>query len=122
MKTFVFSLILFALMLFCIAINYFYINRLADELLVMVAEAPRIDFEGCYSALSKIDDYWEAERGIAHLSVNYAELNRISDAISSMKAFAAASNGSEYENARQLLLGAIQKMRRLESFRLSNIF
>lgn len=122
MKTFVFSLVLFTLMISCITINYFYINRFADELFVMVAEAPKVGFEGCYSAVSKIDDYWEANRDIAHLSVNYAELNRVSEAISSMKAFATASNSSEYENARRLLLSAIEKIRRLESFSLNNIF
>ncbi len=122
MKTFIFSLIVFALMLTGIIINYFYINKVSDKLYVMTSEAPAAGDEGCYAALSQIDEYWQKNHDIVRLSVSFIELNSVSDAIVSMKSFAETGEESEYENSRQILLNAIHEMRRLESFKLSSIF
>lgn len=122
MKTFILSLVLFVMMLTAITINFFYINKVSDKLYVMTSEAPTAGEDGCYTAASQLDDYWQTNHDIVRLSVSFVELNNVSDAIVSMKSYAKSGDVTEYENARQLLLNAIHEMRRLESFKISNIF
>jgi hypothetical protein len=109
-------------MLAGIIVNFFYINKVSDKLYVMTSEAPAAGDDGCYAALSLIDEYWQKNHDIVRLSVSFIELNLVSDCIVSMKSFAKSGEEAEYENARQILLNAIHEMRRLESFKLSSIF
>jgi hypothetical protein len=122
MKIFIISLVFFTLMLAGIVLNFIYINKVSDELYVMAYEAPAVGVEGCYAAVSKLDDYWQKNHDIIRLSVSFVELNQVSDAIVSMKSYAKSGSADDYENARQILLNAIHEMRRLESFKLSSLF
>lgn len=122
MKAFAAISIIFAAMIGCIVFNYFYINRVSDELTVMAYDIPSVSEDGCYAAVSQLDEYWQEHQDHVGLSVSFVELNRVSDAITSMKSYAASGEDADFECTRELLLNAIREMRRLEAFTIGNIF
>ena len=67
-------------------------------------------------------NYLYINRVSVGLSVSFVELNRVSDAITSMKSYAASGEDADFECTRELLLNAIREMRRLEAFTIGNIF
>lgn len=129
MKAFLAIVLILAAMLCCIVFNYFYINKTANELTAMTYDIPPLGDEGCYTALSRLDEYWKANHDRVGLSVSFVELNRVTDAITSMKSYALTGTRtgdssdyvSDFECARELLLNAISEMRRLEAFTIGNI-
>lgn len=122
MKAFVAISIIFAAMIGCIVFNYLYINRVSDELTVMAYDIPAVGGDGRYAAVSRLDEYWQEHQNRVGLSVSFVELNRVSDAITSMKSYAASGEDADFECTRELLLNAIREMRRLEAFTIGNIF
>ena len=122
MKTFYFSIALFVLTLAAVAVNHAFINRTSDRLVEMTEALPPADDPACADAVSEIYDHWQKKHDIARISVSYIELNRVTDAISTMKVYAESGYRADFENARALLLNAIDEMRRLESFSPGSIF
>lgn len=118
MKALITICIIFALMLGCIIWNYHYINDVADRLTVMTDALPPAGQEGCYAAASRLDEYWQEQQGRVRLSVSFVELNRVSDAITALKSYAASGSAADLECTRRLLLNAICELRRLESLSL----
>ena len=121
MKAFVIICVIFAVMLGCIVFNYFYINKISNELYVLASGISGVEEDGCYAGVSQLDQYWQQHHDRVGLSVSFVELNRVSDAITSMKSYAAAGEEADFECARELLLNAIHEMRRLEAFTIGNI-
>lgn len=122
MKAMIAISIIFAVMIGCIVFNYYYINRISDALTAMAYDLPAVDEDDCYAAVSQLNEYWLEHQDRVGLSVSFVELNRVSDAITSIRSYASSGEGSDFECARELLLNAIREMRRLEAFTIGNIF
>lgn len=122
MKSFIAICIIFAVMLGCVILNCLYIARVSDTLTAMAQALPRADRTECCDAVEQLDGYWQEHRDTVALSVSFVDLNRISDVLSTLKAYAASGATSDFECARGLLLNAISELRRLESFELGSLF
>lgn len=121
MKTFWASIIIFLIMTAAIVVNYFYINSVADNLCHMAYKTPTLTEDGCYEYISQLDNYWRRHENIVELSVNFTDLNKISDEIAHLKSLSLIGEQADFEATRQLLINSIQKMRRLESISFKNI-
>lgn len=122
MKTFYASIILFIITVSLIVLNYSYISNLSEKLTEMTENLPSPSEEGCYKAVEDLYAFWEKNHDIARISTGYIELNKISDAITSLKVYAANNSISDFENTRELLYNAIDELHRLESFSFYNIY
>lgn len=122
MKSFYLAISAFALLLIIIGINFVYVNSKSDELIAMVEELPSPEDAKCRSAVDALQKKWEECERIFQFSAVRTELNAIGDSIMSLKAYCKGKDSVEFEHHRELLLSAIQEVRRLESFRFGSVF
>lgn len=120
MKTFYAALVLFAILLGAVALNFYHINHVADELNRQLEALPAC--EEAQEALDGMYVYWEAHKKCASLSISYEVLYQMEENITDMKSAVAKKEDSEYEKARALMSISIKQMRRLEKFSIENIF
>ena len=121
MKTFWCSLVVFLLLLGAITVNYFYVNRTADELLRLTDALPD-DPQEAAQALNELSDYWDSHRDWLGMSVSYLELNHVGELIVSMDINREQGETAEFLRCRALLSPAIDEVRRLEQFKVWNVF
>lgn len=120
MKTFVVSLIFFALLLGTICWNYIFINSMADEMNRQITELPAC--AQAKDALDSLTSYWEERHAIAGLSVSYEVLYEVEENLADLRSAAAQNEASDFEAARERALTSIRQLRRLERFSIENIF
>ena len=121
MKTFVISLLLFALMIFAIVWNFFYINNTADTLLAFANTLPESS-AGALERAEALLDFWRKRIDFVGFSVGYTVLDRISEQAISLVTAAKYESDFDYRLAKALLADAVKDMRRLEQFSFGNIF
>lgn len=120
MKTFVVSLVFFALLLGVICWNYIFINSMADEMDRQITELPACT--QAQDALAALTSYWEARYAIAGLSVSYEVLYEVEENLADLRSAAALGEDSDFEAARERAHASIRQLRRLEQFSIENIF
>lgn len=121
MKTLIATLVLLALMLGGICVNYFYVNRVADELLAMAENLPEAGEETAGESVRELREYWETRSAYIGLSVGYTVTDRVSEQTVTLDACASTGDVFGYRIAQKLLIDAVGDMRRLESFSLENL-
>lgn len=121
MKSFIATLIIFVLLLVIIVFNFFYINRVGDNMTEMVNALEFYDSTGCKAGLERLYGYWKDNEAKVSLSVSYIELNSVDDNMTKMISYFECDDRTEFECSRASLLNAIEEMRRLEAFSIKNI-
>ena len=120
MKTFCAAILLFAVLLGAVILNFYHINRVADELGRQLEALPAC--EDAAGALEEMYGYWDRRKKGISLSVSYEVMYQIEENITDMRSAAASSESAEYEKARALTRISLKQMRRLEKFSIENIF
>lgn len=120
MKTFWAALVLFAVLLGAVVLNFFHINHVADELNRQLDALPAC--EQASEALEEMYRYWDGHKKCASLSVSYEVLYKMEENITDMRSAVAQKEENEFEKARALMRISIRQMRRLEKFSVENIF
>lgn len=120
MKTFWAALTLFMILLVVVALNFYHINHVADELNRQLDALPSC--EDAEEALDEMYHYWDGHKKCASLSVSYEVLYKMEENITDMQSAVAEKEESEFEKARALMRISIRQMRRLEKFSIENIF
>ena len=115
MKSFLCTLILFALALAVIFCNAFCINRIADDLQHRLEELPDVGAPDCIAASESLYKEWMKQSKIAELSVSYPILDRVTEEAALLVACAQCGDLHGYRSAIALLSDAIEDMKRLES-------
>lgn len=121
MKSLFLSVSLFAVMLFGIVGNYFYINRVADHMNEQLDGLPDIENASCIDTASGICSYWEKQVDTVGLSVDYKTLDHVSEQCALLLSCASCKDVYGYQTAIALLRDAIEDMRRLERFSIGNL-
>lgn len=121
MKVFAVSVVLLAVMLTGILINYRYINNVADEMNTMLDAVPSFESPECVPAIQSIVSYWESQVNYVGLSVSYNITDRLSEQALTLLAAAECQDPYGFHAAMTLLRDAITDMRRLETFSLENL-
>lgn len=121
MKSFAISVLLLLLMLGGIALNYIYINEVADTMLEYLDTLPDVGDPACSESASAIAAYWEERVDIVGLSVGYTIVDRVSEQAATLAACAECGDLYGYRTALALLRDAIGDMRRLEGFSIGNL-
>ena len=122
MKSFWISLVLLAGLVTAITVNYFYINRVANEMETQLDALVDIGNETCAEESRAILDYWEARVDLVGLSVSYPIVDRVSEQTVTLVACAECGDLYGFRTALALLRDAVGDMRRLEKFSIGNLF
>ena len=122
MKSFIITLIIFSTLLGIIATNFFYINKVGDELKEKAETLDISNIEECKAQLDELYLYWKDNETMISFSVSYTELNCVDDNITKMMTYLEHNDIVNFECYRASLLNAIEEMRRLEKLLLKNIF
>ena len=121
MKSFLFSMALFALLLFVIAWNFVYVNSTADRLLEMIEALPASPDENALAPAEELSDFWDDRINSIGFSVGYTVLDRISEQAATLVTTSKYHNFFDYQLAKELLRDAVRDMRRLEQFSVGNL-
>jgi hypothetical protein len=74
-----------------------------------------------FSAVEKLEKFWEKNHPIVGLSVGYKEIDRISDLIIDLKIYQELENHPEIMRTRELIIESAKDISRLERFELENL-
>lgn len=109
------SLTLVALLVLGTAMNFIYINNVGNTLTELT-----LSVESSESAM-ELRDYWESQTRSVSVTVSNSAIERLTDAIDTLVCYAESARDDEPARSIALVLNAIDGMRRLECFSLSNI-
>ena len=121
MRSFVLSLVLFAVMLAGIAGNALFIHHLCDDLLARIDALPNQAQSGSLAAFDALHAHWERMHNWVSLSVSYVQMNQVRDALTAMTAHYANGTDADYFLAREQLRLAIEEMCRFEMLAWDNL-
>ena len=122
MKTVIFTLLFFTLLLCFIFINFSYINKTSDRLCSLVQNLADVTDKMCISGVDNLINEWKLCRNRIELSTSLSRLQQIDDLLSSLKVFAKKGRDAEYEQCRSQLINAFTEISEFESFDFFDIF
>lgn len=118
MKSFIGSLVVFALMLTMIVCNHIYITRACEELTLKLEALPP-----CESAEASVADlvrFWEKEKGKFGISISKQVIDKMTLAIRELAHAAKNGDTALFEGARIRAGCLAEEMRSTESLRAQN--
>lgn len=121
MRGFIITVCFFIILIICIILNFIYINRVHDDMHQMVSQLASAPCEENKEQIEKIQEYWESKISILSISVNFREIDNLSNAIDSLSAANNSNNQTQFAIYKELTQNAIDAMMRLEKFSIRNI-
>ena len=121
MKSFLWSMFLFGLLLVVIVWNFIYVNRTAERLLDMIEALPSDPDDSALAPAEELSDFWHTRINSIGFSVGYTVLDRISEQAATLVSTTKYHDFFDYQLAKELLRDAVQDMRRLEQFSVGNL-
>ena len=121
MRSFIFSIVLFAVMLTGIVCNAVAVNRLCDDMLADLDTLPGFIESGNTAYVNAMHIRWERAHSWLSLSVSYIEMNHVRDALAALHAHCETGTDSDYALAREQLQLAIEEVRRFELLAWDNV-
>ncbi len=121
MRSFVFTLLLFAVMLAGIVCNAVAVNRLCDDMLADLGRLPPVIEPALSADISAMRTRWERAHGWLSLSVSNIEMNHVRDALTALAAYCTGDSDADYAHAREQLREAIEEVRQFELLAWDNV-
>jgi hypothetical protein len=109
------SAVLIAILAFGTAINFIYINNVGNTLTELTLSVTSRE------SAAELRDYWESKTKSVSITVSNSAIERLTDAIDTLVCYAESTRDDEPARSIELVLNAIDGMRRLERFSISNI-
>lgn len=116
MRSFIFTLMLFGVMLACIIGNARFIGRLCEDMLDLLDALPARAGEGGGSVLDELDSRWEDARKWVRLSVSSNDISRVNHNLVSLRAFCEFGEDADYLAAREQIRLDLEEIRRFDRF------
>lgn len=119
MRSFITTLILFAIMIAVIFLNGSYVRQTSLRLEEFVSD----DFfeHDPERAIESLDEFWQKNSSLISISVGYRELDRISELIIDLKMYFRFGDTNSVIKTRALIADAANDLSRLEKFNLENL-
>ncbi len=121
MRSFLFTLLLFGLLIGIMTVNAAAIHHLAEEINALIDTLPSRAEGNENSAISALTDIWANASGWVSLSVGYDEINRISQFIVMIRIYYAEGSDADYRSACDQLRLALEDLCRFERLHFDNL-
>lgn len=122
MRSFVVTVILFAVMLAGIALNALYINNVANGMLLRMEKLRTAPQEERLQLANALCQYWRDHEPLAKLSVNRLLIDRINQNLSLIHACTEIRDPFGFASALALLRESVTDMQRAEALSVENVF
>ena len=122
MKTFIATILLFALFFFGAYVNYSYIEKAICHYAEIIAPlSPEQEREENLNALRALSEAWEKDKAFIQITATHNEVEAVTDAIAQLFVCAQFSSAREFEKAKVLLENALEELWLSEDLSLKNI-
>ena len=121
MKGFIITLILFALMLGIIMLNFYFVDKSVNDMQKRVEDLQPIPCAENALIIDELDKNWDKFNIWLSLSVSYEEIEELTNMIDATKAANETNDIEQFKIHVNLLLNAIEEIGRLEKFSIKNI-
>lgn len=121
MRSFILTLLLFAVLMVLIVCNFIFINRTVDELLGMIDRLPAAPGSAAVQAAAALTKRWDEVHPHFSYSVSTIELDHVTTALTVLNARCAAGDADEYQCTLAQLRLAVSELGRLERFSVLNL-
>ena len=121
MKGFIITSLLTLILMVCIFINWSYVNSVSNTMLELIESISDSPSDENDEIIREIQDYWESEILPMKLSINYREIDEISNLIDIIKMANESNDSSKLAINIELLKNAIEKIIQLEKISIHNI-
>ena len=105
----------------CIFINWSYVNSVSNTMLELIESISDSPSDENDEIIREIQDYWESEILPMKLSINYREIDEISNLIDIIKMANESNDSSKLAINIELIKNAIEKIIQLEKISIHNI-
>ena len=117
MKSFIFSIIIFSLLIILVISNSIYIHQVADKMLTISASLSPSNIE----ATEELYSIWQNNRLIFTISIHDSEIEKISELTENLKSAATIGDSTEFNKNVVLLSDLLQELKKNEEISFQGI-
>lgn len=121
MKGFIITSLLTLILMVCIFINWSYVNSVSNTMLELIKSISNSPSDKNDEIIRNIQDYWKSQILAMKLSINYREIDEISNLIDTIQTANESNDSSKLAINIELLKNAIEKIIQLEKISIHNI-
>ena len=122
MRSLIVTVILCSIMILAATTNFIYVNNLADAMIEIVDTLPDINEPMCVEKVNELYQKWTKHSPIIGLTVGFTTVDKLSEHCQTLLSCAKVGDVYGYYSTLTLLYDAIDDIRRLEQFSVSNLF
>ena len=120
MRGFLSTVCIFILVLSAIAFNKIYLTRTSTKLL-QLTQTMKDRVPESIETIESLYQLWEANKSTIQISVSHKRIDTVTDLIDSLRAYTLSKETAEYQKTAELLINALEEIRRFEEFSAVNI-
>ena len=121
MRGLIITLVLFAILLTAMMINFFYVEHTINYMKQMAYSLSAFPSEENTQIINNMEETWNKHSIFLSLSVSSEDIEDFNDTLTSLKASNMSNNVYQYKIDIELLFNAIEEIGRLERFSIKNI-
>ena len=122
MRSLIATIVLLCIMILAATANFIYVNNLADAITEIADALPDIDEPMCVQKANELYQKWAKHAPIIGLTVGFSTIDKLSEHCQTLLSCAEVGDVYGYYAALALIYDAIDDIRRLEQFSVSNLF
>ena len=119
MKSFIFTVIIFSLLIAAIVVNSFFVRKNLGEISALSSS---LTVEFCESDTQRIKNLWQEKRNFLSYSIETDELERMNDLIECLVSTDASASPEEFKKYCRLISDLSEELSDYERISLSSIF
>lgn len=121
MKGFIFTIILFSIMIAAILANVLFVKSITNQMTETIKSLNPIPCEDNNAILNEFDKLWKKRSIWLSLSVTYEDIQELTDTLDALITANTNENPNQFKIYTELLLNSIDEIGRLEKLSAKNI-
>ena len=117
MKSFIGSIIIFAILIVLVIANSVYIHRSCDEMISILSSLSEKDLEGA----NRLSEIWKTHQIIYTISIHDSHVDKITELTEDIKSAVTLGNGAEFEKSITLLKELLLEIKKTEELSFQGI-
>lgn len=121
MKGFYITIALFLVLVISGILNFLFINNVYSEMNEMISDISESPCPENEEKIKRLSEYWEEANSIVGISVNFLSIDSVSNLIDSVYVYNEQGDDIQLSYSIELLINAVENIKRLEVFSIKNI-